>query len=96
MAHNKAGADHLASFLAGRAHKRTVAIFWAKENKDLDGMIEALNSQVDEWIHLRNNDPAEIWRTFERTWRNCIDSDRLLIFGSFELVGPVLERVTQE
>ena len=117
VAHNPAAAAALAGMLAADAHPgATHAIVGMLDDKDIEGSVQALNEQVDQWIAVTANShravPAEelarrianacgrpcriadsLPEAMESVRRDASINDRILISGSFYLVGPALEQL---
>jgi len=117
VAHNPAAAQALANLLgAGSRDGTTTALVGFLDDKDVEGVAQALNAHVDRWISVtadshRAIPAAELGRrianacnrpcliadslesAMESARRDAPISDRILVTGSFYLVGPVLERL---
>ena len=114
VAHNPAAAAALASALGAARTGKRVAMIGALDTKDVDGIVEALEDVVDEWIAVtarspRALDAAELGRRIANALnRHCQVVDDLesgvgearrlagtageiVVFGSFNTVGPVQE-----
>ena len=114
VAHNPAAAAALALELAARETSgKTWALVGALDDKDIDGIVEPLNSEVDHWIAVtasssravpadelarqlanRCGRPCRISESLddalEYARRAAAENDRILVTGSFYLVGPAL------
>ena len=117
VAHNPAAAGVLATTLAAGEHAgQTIAIVGMLDDKDVEGVVAALDGQVSLWIattaqggraveapelarRIANatNRPCLIASTIDEAMlsaqRELAGNDRILITGSFYVVGPVLERL---
>ena len=117
VAHNPAAAAVLADTLAADGETgQTVAIVGALDDKDVEGIVTALDSRVDLWIAVTADSPRAIAagelsrRIANATGRPCLiadtlddalknaraessSGDRILVTGSFYLVGPVLDEL---
>ena len=117
VAHNPAAAQALANLLnSGSGDGTTTALVGFLDDKDVEGVAQALNAHVDRWICVaadshRAIPPAELGRrianacnrpcliaeslesAIESARRHAQINDRILVTGSFYLVGPVLERL---
>lgn len=120
VAHNPGGAQVLAAALSDDEFEgRTVAVIGALGDKDIEGIVAALDAVVDDWIAVtasgaRALDAAELARRIANaTNRGCIEAgsvedalaesrrltgpdDRVLVTGSFFVVGPVLAALGHE
>jgi dihydrofolate synthase/folylpolyglutamate synthase len=114
VAHNPAGATVLADTLAAtRGTGKTWAIIGLLDDKDVEGVTAALNSQVDYWSAVTANSPraigadelarrisncsgrpcrisASLDQAMDYARRHASENDRILLTGSFYLVGPAL------
>ncbi|MGB5447845.1 MAG: folylpolyglutamate synthase/dihydrofolate synthase family protein [Woeseiaceae bacterium] len=114
VAHNPAAATVLSATLAAtRTAGKTWAIVGLLDDKDVEGVVTALNSEVDSWIAVTANSPRAIAadelarRIANRSGRPCrisdslddameyarrsaSENDRIVVSGSFYLVGPAL------
>lgn len=114
VAHNPAAATVLATAL--ETHEvagKTWAIVGLLDDKDVEGVVAPLDSQVDHWIAVTASSPraldvAELARriancsgrpcriseslsdAMEYARRGASENDRILVTGSFYLVGPAL------
>ena len=117
VAHNPAAAQALANLLnSGSGDGTTTALVGFLDDKDVEGVAEALNPHVDRWIVVaadshRAIPAAELGRrianacnrpcliaeslesAIESARRDARINDRILVTGSFYLVGPVLEQL---
>ncbi len=117
VAHNPAAAQALANLLnAETCDGTTTALVGFLDDKDVEGVAQALNAHVDRWICVAADShraiaPAELGRrianacnrpcliaeslesAIESARRDAQINDRILVTGSFYLVGPVLERL---
>ncbi|MDH3621578.1 MAG: bifunctional folylpolyglutamate synthase/dihydrofolate synthase [Gammaproteobacteria bacterium] len=117
VAHNPAAAGALADLLeSNRPDGATTAIIGMLDDKDVEGVVQALNAHIDRWICVsadshRALPAAELGRrvanacnrpcliadsldaALEVARRDAAINDRILVTGSFYLVGPVLERL---
>lgn len=115
VAHNPAAARSLARALeATSAGGRSVAIVGMLNDKDVEGLVDALGGVVDKWIAVMANSPRAIpvdelaRRVANCANRGCLEAgsmsdalqyarqvttgdDRIVITGSFFVVGPALE-----
>ena len=120
VAHNPAAARVLADMLGEEPPAgRTVAIIGMLDDKDVDGVAEALAGVVERWVVLAPDSPralpaAELGRRIANvTGRACRiatsvgeaiahgrrlagDDGRILVTGSFYLVGPVADALAAE
>ena len=114
VAHNPAAATVLFETLAAtRGAGKTWAIVGLLDDKDVEGVVTALNPEVDHWIAVTASSPRAIAADeLARRIANCSDrpcrisdslndameyarhsaseNDRILVSGSFYLVGPAL------
>jgi dihydrofolate synthase/folylpolyglutamate synthase len=114
VAHNPAAAMVLAENLAAtRGAGKTWAIAGLLDDKDVEGVVAALNPEVDHWIAVTASSPRAIAadelarrianrsgrpcrisdsldEAMEYARRNASENDRILLTGSFYLVGPAL------
>ncbi|MGB5578760.1 MAG: hypothetical protein WBM88_15225, partial [Woeseiaceae bacterium] len=102
-----------ATLAATRTAGKTWAIVGLLDDKDVEGVVTALNSEVDCWIAVTANSPRAIAadelarRIANRSGRPCrisdslddameyarrsaSENDRIVVSGSFYLVGPAL------
>jgi len=117
VAHNPAAAAALANALQTEAHSaRTVAIVGMLDDKDVEGIVGPLTSEIDNWIAVTANSPRSIVagelarrvanaanapclvsESLEEAMRRgrelAVTDDRILVTGSFYLVGPVLNQL---
>ncbi len=115
VAHNPAAAAVLAKELTVRATSgETWAVFGVLDDKDIEGIVESLNSQVDHWIAVSASSPRavpadELARqianfsgrpcrigeslidAMDYARRAAAENDRILVTGSFYMVGPALQ-----
>lgn len=115
VAHNPAAAKVLATTLAGLPRAgRSVALVGMLDDKDVEGVIVALDAAVDDWVALSADNPRAIpatelgRRVANVTDKPCLVAEstqqalaearrmagaegRVLVTGSFYLVGPVAE-----
>lgn len=115
VAHNPAAADALARALrAMPATGQTVAIVGMLKDKDVEGLVTALDGIVGKWIAVTANSPRAVpvdelaRRVANAANRACVEAgsmaeamrharqvtatdDRVLVTGSFFVVGPALE-----
>ncbi len=114
VAHNPAAALALAPQLGSEPSARRVALVGMLDDKDVEGIVAALDSQIDDWIAVPARSPRALpapelaRRIANRANRHCLVADTLeagilaardragadgeiLVFGSFNVVGPVLE-----
>ena len=115
VAHNPDAAEALGRGLAGFAG-RTIAIVGMLDDKDVEHVVEHIDSRVDEWIAVTADSPraidaAELGRRISKVASGrcqvadslCAamqlaenmagDADRVLVTGSFYLVGPALDQL---
>ncbi len=114
VAHNPAAATVLAQTLAAtRGNGKTWAIIGLLDDKDVEGVTAALNSEVDYWSAVTANSPraigadelarrisncsgrpcrisASLDEAMDYARRHASENDRILLTGSFYLVGPAL------
>ena len=114
VAHNPAAATVLSATLAAtRTAGKTWAIVGLLDDKDVEGVVTALNSEVDSWIAVTANSPRAIAAdelarriancsgrpcrisdslddAMEYARRSASENDRIVVSGSFYLVGPAL------
>jgi len=117
VAHNPAAARALAELLESRKSQgTTTALVGLLDDKDVEGVAQALNAHIDRWICVaadshRALPAAELGRrianacsrpcliadsldgAMQSARRDARINDRILVTGSFYLVGPVLERL---
>jgi dihydrofolate synthase/folylpolyglutamate synthase len=117
VAHNPAAARQLASILAaGERGGRTIALLAMLDDKDIEGVVAALDEHVDLWVATAADSPRALAagelarRVANATDRPCLiaaslddalgaargeatPADRILVTGSFYIVGPVLQAV---
>jgi dihydrofolate synthase/folylpolyglutamate synthase len=115
VAHNVAAAAILARNLEEAPPSgRTLAVFGALKDKDVNAIARALHPHIDEWLlgdlqGERGLDAAELKRrafaglearvtsigslpaAFAEAQRRTRRGDRVVVFGSFHMVGPALE-----
>lgn len=115
VAHNPAAAEVLGDTLAaGDQEARTVAIIAALDDKDVAGIVAALEPVVDHWVAVAADNPRAIpvdelaRQVANAANRACLEAgtladafdfarsvtdanDRVLVTGSFYIVGPALE-----
>ena len=119
VAHNPAAAAALSAALREQhatrpSTARTIAIIGMLDDKDVDGIAVALDSEVDHWIAVAASSPralpadelarrianacgrpcrvsASLDDAMQYARRHAAENDRVLVTGSFYLVGPALE-----
>ncbi|MEJ2273281.1 MAG: Mur ligase family protein [Woeseiaceae bacterium] len=115
VAHNPAAAQQLASILADGAHGgRTIALLAMLDDKDIEGVVAALDAHIDLWVATAADSHRALTadelarRVANATGRPCLiaasldaalaaarseaaPADRILVTGSFYIVGPVLQ-----
>ena len=115
VAHNPDAAEALARGLAGFGG-RTIAVVGMLDDKDVEHVVEHIDSRVDEWIAVTADSPRAIdaadlgGRISAAASGRCHvadslgaamqlaeemagDDDRVLVTGSFYLVGPALDQL---
>ncbi|MBT8101865.1 MAG: bifunctional tetrahydrofolate synthase/dihydrofolate synthase [Gammaproteobacteria bacterium] len=114
VAHNPAAAQVLSASLAAFCESgKTWAIIGLLDDKDVEGVVAELNSQVDHWVAVTadspralaagelarrianaGNRPCRISESLDDAMqfarRSASENDRILVTGSFYLVGPAL------
>lgn len=114
VAHNPAGAAELANALSVEPSTgRTRAIIGVLDDKDVEGIVGALNNVVDDWTAVTADSPravrsaelarrisnacdrpcrigASLEEAMQYARRHAEKNDRILMTGSFFLVGPAL------
>lgn len=117
VAHNPAAAAVLAKELTVRATSgETWAVIGVLDDKDIEGIVATLNSQVDHWIAVSASSPRavpadELARqianfsgrpcrigeslcdAMDYARRTAAENDRILVTGSFYMVGPALQNL---
>ena len=117
VAHNPAAARRLATILAAAERGgKTIALLAMLDDKDIEGVVAALDEHVDLWVATKADSPRALAagelarRVANATDRPCLiaesldaalgavrgaatPADRILVTGSFYIVGPVLQAV---
>ncbi len=115
VAHNPAAARQLATLLAaGERGGKTIALLAMLDDKDIEGVVTALDARVDLWVATTAESHRALAadelarRVANATDRPCLiaesldealeavrgeaaPADRILVTGSFYIVGPVLQ-----
>lgn len=115
VAHNPASAELLASNLRhSLTNGKTIAVFAALTDKDIDAIIDALLDQITVWciadlstikrgskahkivekLEALGIEQVGIFKDVENAWQGALQiatpQDRIVVFGSFHTVAPVL------
>ncbi len=124
VAHNPNAAHALSNSLSDMGgYQKTYAVFAILNDKDIDGVVQALVPEIDVWLitginSSRGASSDEIVRVLENKGINNIDgsilnfpdpvaayvfackhstiNDRICVFGSFYVVGSVMEYLEQK
>lgn len=115
VAHNRAAAEQLCGYLKNRPIAgSTYAVFGCMQDKDMNAIVDALASAIDQWNIVQIDAPrampasdieaqlqrfgvsevqsfASVIQGLESSVAQSGADDRVLVFGSFHVVGPALE-----
>ena len=100
VAHNPASVKNLSEHLqTNQSHGKTLAVFQAREDKDINGMVSAIDHAVDTWFVEKNIEMsaavAKIRRceSIENAFLTALSTaqpeDRLVCFGSFVTISEL-------
>ena len=124
VAHNLSAIHILSTSLSGMAdYQKTYGVFSALKDKDIDGVVQAITSEIDVWLvaginSSRGASSDEIVEALESAglsktngsilifpdpvaayvfaYKQSTINDRICVFGSFYVVGKVMEYLEQE